>query len=137
MDGPPPAEDSEPGSDRRQRRCRAGILGPRRAFLVGSAWVDAARKRRREVPCSGLASLRSAERLIGSRGLGETRGVKALLGWTIVAVTAVFVLFNLDRARVWFFGIRVEMPIALVVIVASALGGLATYAFTSLKKPRP
>lgn len=63
--------------------------------------------------------------------------MKALLGWTIVAVTAVFVLFNLDRARVWFFGIRVEMPIALVVIVASALGGLATYAFTSLKKPRP
>lgn len=59
--------------------------------------------------------------------------MKAILGWVIVAVTAVFVVFNLDRARVWFFGIRVEMPIALVVIVASALGGLATYAFTSLK----
>lgn len=60
--------------------------------------------------------------------------MKSVLGWVIVAVTAVFVVFNLEKARVWFFGIRVEMPLAFVVIASSMLGALATYAFTSLKK---
>jgi len=59
--------------------------------------------------------------------------VKAFLGWAVVAVTLVFVLFNLDRAQIWFFGVRAEMPIAFVVIASALLGALATYAFTSLK----
>jgi uncharacterized integral membrane protein len=59
--------------------------------------------------------------------------MKPLLGWVVVAVTAIFVVFNLDRARVWFFGVRAEMPIAFVVIASAFLGALATYAFTSLK----
>jgi len=60
--------------------------------------------------------------------------MKPVVGWIVVAVTAVFVVFNLERARVWFFGIRVEMPLALVVIGSSLLGALATYAFTSLRR---
>jgi uncharacterized integral membrane protein len=44
------------------------------------------------------------------------------------------VVFNLEVARVWFFGIRVEMPLALVVIFSSLLGALACYAFTTLKQ---
>lgn len=59
--------------------------------------------------------------------------MKQTLGWIAVAVTALFVVFNFERARVWFFGIRVEMPLAFVVIASAALGALATYAFTSLK----
>ena len=59
--------------------------------------------------------------------------MKQALGWIVVGVTAVFVVFNLERARVWFFGIRAEMPLAFVVIASAALGALATYAFTSLK----
>ena len=59
--------------------------------------------------------------------------MKQSLGWIVVGVTAVFVVFNLERARVWFFGIRAEMPLAFVVIASAALGALATYAFTSLK----
>jgi uncharacterized integral membrane protein len=60
-------------------------------------------------------------------------GMKQALGWIFVALTAVFVAFNLDSARVWFFGVRAEMPIALVVIASSVLGALACYAFMSLK----
>ncbi|HEX6885109.1 MAG TPA: hypothetical protein VF530_17175 [Planctomycetota bacterium] len=59
--------------------------------------------------------------------------MKRALGWIAIAVTAVFVLFNLERASVWFFGMRVEMPLAFVLIGAAALGALATYAFTGLK----
>jgi len=59
--------------------------------------------------------------------------MKRTVGWIVVAVTAIFVIFNLDTARVWFFGIRAEMPLAFVVIVAAALGSLATYAFTTLR----
>jgi len=59
--------------------------------------------------------------------------MKQALGWVVVAVTAIFVVFNLDKARVWFFGIRAEMPLAFVVIASAGLGSLATYAFTSLR----
>ena len=59
--------------------------------------------------------------------------MKNLFGWIVVAVTAVFVVFNLERASVWFFGIRAQMPLAFVVIASAFLGAMATYAFTSLK----
>jgi len=48
--------------------------------------------------------------------------VRQVLGWVIVALLVLFVVFNLDDARVWFFGIRLQMPIALVVIVSAVLG---------------
>jgi uncharacterized integral membrane protein len=40
---------------------------------------------------------------------------------------------NLQRGTVWFLGIRVEMPIAFVVLASAFLGALATYIFTTLK----
>jgi uncharacterized integral membrane protein len=55
------------------------------------------------------------------------------LGWVVVALMAVFVVFNLDRASVWFLGIRVEMPLGLVVIASALLGALASYGFRSFK----
>lgn len=60
--------------------------------------------------------------------------MKSTLGWIVIAVTALFVVFNFERAHVWFFGIRVEMPLGLVVIGSCLLGALACYAFTSLKR---
>jgi len=62
--------------------------------------------------------------------------VRRTVGWIAIGVTALFVVFNLERANVWFFGIRVEMPLGLVVIGAALLGGLGTYALTSLKARR-
>ena len=59
--------------------------------------------------------------------------MKQMLGWVVIGVTALFVVMNLQRGSVWFLGIRVEMPIAFVVLASAFLGALATYIFTTLK----
>jgi len=59
--------------------------------------------------------------------------VKQFLGWAVVAVTVVFVLYNLKPAQIQFLGMTAEMPIAFVVLASALLGALATYTFTSLK----
>jgi uncharacterized integral membrane protein len=59
--------------------------------------------------------------------------MKLVFGWVVIALVAVFVLGNLAAAKVWFFGIRAEMPIAFVVIASAILGAAATYTFTTLK----
>jgi len=59
--------------------------------------------------------------------------MKKVLGWIVVAVTAIFVVFNFELARVRFLGVRIEMPLAFVVIASAGLGALATYAFTSMR----
>ena len=52
----------------------------------------------------------------------NARTIVALL---LLALLGVFVFMNLDKATVWLFGIRAEMPIALVVFVSGALGLIA------------
>ena len=59
--------------------------------------------------------------------------MKQFVGWAVVAVVALFVLFNLERADVWFFGVHARMPLAFVVLASAALGALAALAFTTLK----
>ncbi len=49
-----------------------------------------------------------------------------LLGWILVALIVLFVVFNLGPARIWLFGIKLEMPIGLVVIISALLGSGAT-----------
>ena len=60
--------------------------------------------------------------------------MKLLLGWAAVSATAVFVGFNLDKAKVWFFGMRAEMPIGFVVIASAVLGAFASYGFLGLRR---
>jgi uncharacterized integral membrane protein len=62
--------------------------------------------------------------------------VRKAIGWIAIAVAVLFVVFNFERARVWFFGIRVEMPLGLVVIFSVLLGVLASYALSGLKARR-
>ena len=62
--------------------------------------------------------------------------MKLVIGWIVIALVACFVLFNLDATRVWFFGVKAEMPIAFVVIASALLGAAASYTFTTLKKPK-
>jgi uncharacterized integral membrane protein len=64
---------------------------------------------------------------------GHLPGVKQILGWVVVVVTAVFVVMNMARAQVWFFGISAQMPIAFVVLASAALGALGSYAFLSFR----
>jgi uncharacterized integral membrane protein len=59
---------------------------------------------------------------------------KQILGWVLVALLCVFVGFNLTPARIWFFGIKVEMPIALAVLFSALLGAGVFWAFTRLAK---
>ena len=58
---------------------------------------------------------------------------RKILGWSLVAVLAVFVGFNLDQAQIWFFGVRLQMPIALVVLFSAGLGAGALYALNYIK----
>jgi Na+-translocating ferredoxin:NAD+ oxidoreductase RnfD subunit len=51
---------------------------------------------------------------------------RMILGWTVVAL--------LQQARVWFFGIRIEMPVALVVISSALLGAGVTSLFPRARK---
>jgi uncharacterized integral membrane protein len=59
---------------------------------------------------------------------------RQILGWIVVSLIVLFVAFNLDSAKIWFFGIRVEMPIGLAVLVSAALGSSATSLFVRLKR---
>lgn len=59
--------------------------------------------------------------------------MKQVLGWVVVAVTTLFIAFNLDRANVWLFGWRVEIPLAFVVFGSAGLGALGMYAFSTFR----
>ena len=62
---------------------------------------------------------------------------RTIIGWTLVCVLGLFVIFNLDPARIWFFGVRIQMPIALVVLFSAGLGAGAMYMFSYIKaRPR-
>lgn len=52
----------------------------------------------------------------------NARTIAALV---LLALLAVFTFMNLDKASVWLFGIRAEMPIALVVFVSGGIGLVA------------
>jgi uncharacterized integral membrane protein len=56
--------------------------------------------------------------------------------WIVALLLVLFVAFNRDHARVWFFGLWVQMPIALVVLFSAGLGAGAAVLFGRLKKRR-
>ncbi len=51
---------------------------------------------------------------------------RQIVGWGMVTLIVLFVVFNLGPARIWLFGIKLEMPIGLVVIISALLGSGAT-----------
>jgi uncharacterized integral membrane protein len=50
---------------------------------------------------------------------------RQIVALVLLALLAVFVVMNLEKSTVWLFGIRAEMPIALLVFVAGLLGFFA------------
>lgn len=59
------------------------------------------------------------------------------LALLLLAILGVFVAMNLEKANVWCFGARAEMPIAMLVFVSGALGlfaGLLLSFFGKSKK---
>jgi uncharacterized integral membrane protein len=63
----------------------------------------------------------------------NARTIAALVLLTLLLV---FVFMNLEEARVWLFGIRAQMPIALVVLISGALGMGAGFLLAFVRKPR-
>jgi len=59
---------------------------------------------------------------------------RQILGWVLVILLLWFIFLNRIPARVSFFGIVVEAPIALVVIFSALMGAGATYLFGRLRK---
>lgn len=59
---------------------------------------------------------------------------RQILGWIVVVLLVLFIGFNFDSARVWFFGIKVEMPIGLVVIVSALMGAGAILLLLRLRQ---
>jgi uncharacterized integral membrane protein len=53
----------------------------------------------------------------------------------LLAILLVFIFMNLEEARVWFFGVRAQMPIALVVLISGALGLGAGFLLAFVRKP--
>ncbi len=62
----------------------------------------------------------------------DVRKIAALL---LLLLLGVFVAMNLDTARVWCFGVRAEMPIALVVVLSGLLGIAAGWLLAFVRRP--
>ena len=59
-----------------------------------------------------------------------------ILGWIVLTLLLLFVVFNLDEAKIWVFGIRIYMPIGLVVLISAGLGAGAVLLFPRLRRSR-
>ena len=62
---------------------------------------------------------------------------RKIVAIALLVLMLVFVFMNLEEARIWFFGVRAEMPIALVVIASGALGFGSCWLFTFVKSKKP
>ncbi|MBK7645316.1 MAG: hypothetical protein IPJ19_20150 [Planctomycetes bacterium] len=65
--------------------------------------------------------------------------IRKIVAGALLVLILVFVFMNLDRANIWFFGIRAEMPLALLVLACAGLGFGAgqLLAFINQKKQSP
>ncbi len=62
--------------------------------------------------------------------------VRHVLAWTFVALLAVFVVSNLDTARInLFWIITAEMPVSLAILAAGILGFAAGELFSFMRSP--
>lgn len=64
--------------------------------------------------------------------------IRKALAVLLVILLAAFVVMNLARAQIAFFGVRVEMPIGLVVLFSAGLGfglGWLLAFFQTKRKP--
>jgi uncharacterized integral membrane protein len=59
--------------------------------------------------------------------------IRKIVAFLLIVLLGVFVFMNRDDARVWFFGIRAEMPIALLVITAGGIGMAVGFLLTFVR----
>ena len=63
--------------------------------------------------------------------------LRKIVAFVLILSLCVFVLMNREDARVWFFGIRAVMPIALLVITAGIMGLAAGFLLAFVKRRKP
>lgn len=62
--------------------------------------------------------------------------IRKMLAWGVVALLAIFVVSNLDTARINFFWIiTAEMPVSLAILAAGILGFASGELFAFLRSP--
>ena len=59
---------------------------------------------------------------------------RQILGFVVLTLIVLFVVFNLQEARVWVFGARIFMPIGIVVLGSAALGAGAMALLPRLRR---
>jgi uncharacterized integral membrane protein len=59
--------------------------------------------------------------------------IRKFIGWGLLGLLLLFIFFNLQPAQIRLFIMRVEMPIAFVIILSAALGAGAVYALKFMK----
>ncbi len=59
--------------------------------------------------------------------------IQLIVGCVLMAVLALFIVLNLDRARIHFLVGYVEMPLAFAILFSAALGAGAALAFRFLR----
>jgi len=58
---------------------------------------------------------------------------RAIVGWILLVLLLVFVGYNLEPARVRFVGMKLEMPVAFIVLVSAGIGAALAWAFGVLR----
>jgi uncharacterized integral membrane protein len=63
--------------------------------------------------------------------------IRRIVGWTLVGLLALFIVFNFQPVRVnfWYL-LKVEVPAALLIFLSAALGAGAVYALRFLRDLR-
>jgi uncharacterized integral membrane protein len=73
----------------------------------------------------------TTEQLVDERSVADN--VKLGLGVLLVAALALFFLQNLDDADIDFLWFNWDLPLVFALVLSAAVGGLATWLFTTFR----
>ena len=62
--------------------------------------------------------------------------IRPYLGWALLGLLLLFIVFNLSYVKVHLLIMQLEMPIALLIAGSAALGAGAVYALAFVRKLR-
>jgi uncharacterized integral membrane protein len=62
--------------------------------------------------------------------------VRPWIGWILISLLVLFIVFNLREAKVHLLLMEVTMPTALLIVLSAALGAGAVFAFSVVRQFR-
>lgn len=60
--------------------------------------------------------------------------IRQVVGWTLVALLLLWIFLNFRSVEVHFLLFKVDMPVAMVIFLSSALGAGAVFALQYIRK---